>query len=278
MAGNTIDQAGSDQASNDHTATRAADPEWYDSGWLAAYYAAKDLIAATCPERLDGFVRTFDPLRTSPDFAPLHLPGAIDPALLERLRAIVRKIPRDRYELHEIQSFGRFVVHDDPEIVAIQADLTDQVSHWAGEAVEPSYNFLSFYTRLAVCEPHLDSPSAKWTLDICLDQSEPWPIQFSQIIPWPERRCPRSPEDIRNDPALRYESVAMVPGDAILFSGSSQWHYRDALPRDGQKRFCDLLFMHFIPRGTGAIVRPANWPDYFGIPELAGIEGLDRAL
>jgi hypothetical protein len=200
--------------------------------------------------------------------------------LLEHIREVVRAIPRDKYEMHELKSFGRFIVHDYPEITALQATLVDQVSEWAGEAVEPSYNFLSLYSRMGVCEPHLDSPSAKWTLDICVDQSEPWPIQFSQIVPWPEHR-PRLSDDWRQeiiaDGTLQFSSLLLDPGDAILFSGSSQWHYRDALPRDGTKRFCDLLFLHFIPRGAGEIVVAKNWPDLFNIPELAAIPGLDKA-
>ncbi len=34
--------------------------------------------------------------------------------------------------------------------------------------------------------PHMDAPDAMWTLDICLEQSEPWPISFSQPVDWPE--------------------------------------------------------------------------------------------
>lgn len=257
------------------------DPKWYDSVWLSAYYAAKDIVARVAPGRMEEFVRSFDVLRTSPEFSARHLPQIIDPALLEQIREVVRAIPREKYELHEMQSFGRFIVHDYPEITALQATLVDQVSEWAGEAVEPSYNFLSLYTRMGVCEPHLDSPSAKWTLDICLDQSEPWPIHFSQIVPWPEQR-PRLSDDwreeIKANDLLQFRALELHPGDAILFSGSSQWHYRDALPRDGVKRHCDLVFLHFIPCGTGEIVCPMNWSQLFGIPELAEIPNLEKAL
>lgn len=256
-------------------------PKWYDSVWLSAYYAAKDVVARVAPARLEEFVRSFDVLRTSPDFSARHLPQVIDLPLLGHIRDVIRAIPRDKYEMHEMKSFGRFIVHDYPEITALQATLVDKVSEWAGEAVEPSYNFLSLYTRLGVCEPHLDSPSAKWTLDICVDQSEPWPIQFSQIVPWPEQR-PRLADDWRDEikanGSLQFRSLELNPGDAILFSGSSQWHYRNPLPRDGVKRFCDLLFLHFIPRGARRIVTPANWPVLFDIPELAEIPNLDRAM
>jgi hypothetical protein len=257
------------------------DPKWYDSVWLSAYYAAKDVIARVAPTRMEEFVRSFDVLRTAPDFSARHLLQIIEPALLEQIREIVHAIPRENYELHEIAPFGRFIVRDYPEITALQATLTDQVSQWAGEAVEPSYNFLSLYTRMGECRLHLDSPAAKWTLDICVDQSEPWPIQFSRIVPWPEQRPQLSDnwrEETKSDDLLNFNSVVLHPGDAVLFSGSNQWHYRDPLPRDGVKRHCDLLFLHFIPRGTSEIVVPANWPRLFGIPELAEIPNLGTAL
>jgi hypothetical protein len=261
--------------------TMSDDPKWYDSVWLSAYFAAKDIVTRVAPERLDEFVRSFDILRTSPGFSARHLPQIIGPALLEQIRGIVRAIPRDKYEMHEMKLFGRFIVHDYPEITKLQNSLADKVSEWAGEAVEPSYNFLSLYTKMGVCEPHLDAPSAKWTLDICVDQSEPWPIHFSQIVPWPEQRSRLSDDwtrEIKANASLHFSSLVLEPGDAILFSGSSQWHYRNALPRDGVKRHCDLLFLHFIPRGASEIVRPINWPGLFGIPELAGIPNLSEAL
>jgi hypothetical protein len=197
----------------------------------------------------------------------------------DRIRETIREIPMDRLKTHEIKSFGRYVVHDWPEFTMLQQTLVERVSELAGEAVEASYNFLSLYTRLGVCQPHLDDPSAKWTLDICIDQSEPWPIHFSQIVPWPETLDELgkvSIEAIRADPELEFRAEVLAPGDAILFTGTNQWHYRDALPSGPGKRFCELLFFHFIPRGTGALTDPRTWADYFGIPELAGMRNLDR--
>lgn len=253
------------------------DPNWYDSVWLKAYLAAKDVIARVAPQRTDEFVQAFQILRTRPDFVARHLPGTIEPALLDELRAVLRNIPQDKYEFEEMKLFGRFMIHNLPEFTALQHKFVDRVSEWAGEEVEPCYNFLSLYTRMGVCRPHLDSPEAKWTLDLCLNQSEPWPIHFSQIVPWPEQRADvaafaNSAIPERED--LQFRSVAMEPGDAILFSGSSQWHYRDPLPQDGRKHFCDLLFLHYIPRGSGELIKPENWAGMFGIPELAEIPGL----
>lgn len=255
------------------------EPEWYDSVWLGKYLAAKEIVSRVAPERLEEFIGSFSALRTDPTFSVRKVP-LLDEATLAAVRKTVRTLSPGLLELHEIERFGRFIVHDLPVFTELQHELTDRVSAWAGEPVEPSYNFLSLYTKAGICEPHLDAPSAKWTLDICLDQSEPWPIHLSQIVPWPEERR-ESREDwqaaIKDDPRLRFSSQVLTPGDAILFSGSSQWHYRDALPPGPGKRFCDLLFLHYIPEGTASIVRPGSWAERFGIPALATIPGIDSA-
>jgi hypothetical protein len=127
------------------------------------------------------------------------------------------------------------------------------------------------------CDLHLDAPLAKWTLDVCVDQSHVWPIHFSQVVPWPEF-APERALVRKSDSGLQFTAAALHPGDAVLFSGSSQWHYRDAL-RDAVQQtaganpagrtFCDLLFFHFIPKGTLRLINPNEWADLFGIAELA---------
>jgi hypothetical protein len=255
--------------------------EWYDAVWLNAYHAVCDVVARVQPARLDEFVRAFDVLRTPPGFVPHFAPGFLSPAQLERIRAVAAAIPNARMELHEVASFGRFVVHNLPEFTALQHELTATASAWAGQELEPCYNFLSLYTRMGNCAPHLDSPSAMWTLDICIDQSDPWPIWFSRIVPWPkvgDMNAPDWAEAVKADPALDFKPCVMEPGDAVLFSGSSQWHYRDPLAAAGGKRFCNLLFLHYIPKGSGELLRPANWARMFGIPEIDAIPGIAEAL
>lgn len=253
--------------------------KWYDSRWLDAYWAAKDIVARVAPGTLKAFVESFDTLRTDPTFSPKHVTHFFDSILLAEIKEQIRSIPKEKFEMHELRRFGRFVVHDFPAFTELQQTLVDRVSDLAGEEVEPSYNFLSMYTKMGVCEPHLDAPSAKWTLDICIDQSEPWPIYFSQILPWPEERVKLGDDwqsEIKAKADLAFEAQVLMPGNAILFSGSSQWHYRNALPASDGRRFCDLLFFHFIPKGAAEIVQPKNWPSYFGIPELSEIPGIDQ--
>jgi len=254
--------------------------KWYDSVWLNKYLAAKEMISRLAPARLPEFVDSFKVLRTDPNFAVTDVPNLFSAAQLAAIKKTIEAIPKHTLEMHEIKSFGRFVVHNNPTFTQMQRELVEMVSGLVGEEVEPSYNFLSLYTRMGICEPHLDAPSAKWTLDVCIDQSQPWPIHLSQIVPWPEERLELDDDwqtAIKQASHLRFQSKVLTPGSGIVFSGSSQWHYRDALPSASKTAFCDLLFLHYIPKGTADIVTPRNWAQMFGIPELATIPGIDEA-
>ncbi len=172
-------------------------------------------------------------------------------------------------------AFGRFVKWDLPYMTTLQEQIADQVSDLVGEQVEPCYNFLSLYKELGVCGVHMDAPFSKWTVDLCIQQSAQWPIHFSKIVPWPEEWTAPDKDwedQVKSDPANAFESFAMQEGEALIFSGSSQWHYRNAIERLQDANFCHLLFFHYIPAGTKALTRPANWKDLFDIPDLAVLE------
>jgi len=112
------------------------------------------------------------------------------------------------------------------------------------------------------------------TLDVCIDQSEIWPIHFSQAITWPEDFQYEDTdweERIKTDPAHTFRSYELTPGNGIIFSGSSQWHYRDRIVRAARENFCHLVFLHYIPKGTRVLSSPKKWAEHFGIPELKAL-------
>lgn len=239
------------------------DYPWYDSWWLAEYARAKTLLAAARPDMLERFVERLAIFDAPAGFTARTIDDVLDDATFARIRETIRRLRPHELELHEARTFGRFVVHNHPYFSELHRALTPLVAAAAGEAVEPSYNFLSLYASGGVCAPHLDAPTAKWTLDLCVDQSAPWPIHFSQVVPWPVDAGP--------GPGLRYTAVSLEPRQAVLFSGSSQWHYRDPMPRAQGRQFCDLLFFHFVPAGTRELARPERWASLFGVPELSGL-------
>ena len=164
---------------------------------------------------------------------------------------------------------------DLPYVTELQHKITDLVGEQVGEAVEPCYNFLSLYKEMGVCHVHMDAPFAKWTVDYCIEQSAMWPIHFSKIVAWPEDW--ENPGDdwqdvIKNNPDNQFKPQEMDEGEALIFSGSSQWHYRNAIERQLDTNFCHLLFFHFIPAGTKEMKVPSNWKDIFDIPEIGELE------
>lgn len=249
---------------------------WYDSPWLQAFIKAKAIIQQHHPERLAAFIAAFEPLRTRPDYAVVECPQLLSPERLTEIRAIIQEISSREFEKQELFSFGRLVVHDLPYFTQLQEELAAYVSTCVGEEVEPRYNFLSLYNNLGVCKIHMDAPSAKWTLDICLNHSGVWPIHFSQIVPWPEDFGYTGADweaHIKADPGNHFTTYELTPGNGIIFSGSSQWHYRDRILRVTKDNFCHLLFLHYIPKGTRALTSPKKWAEYFGIPEFGRLDG-----
>ena len=245
---------------------------WYDSPWLASFVRAEAFMRAHHPGRLEEFVRSFDVLRTDPDFKTKHVRDMISPEDHARLKALTVAEAGSPREKHEMLRFGRLIVHDAELCTELQARLTDRISDLVGECVEPCYNFLSLYNNLGVCAVHMDAPSAKWTFDYCIEQSSPWPIHLSQVRPWPEEWRHDGGDwnqAIRTDPANRFEPFTLHEGEAIVFGGSSQWHYRDRIAQRTATNFCHLVFFHYVPAGTQHLTDPGRWAEHFGIPALA---------
>jgi len=244
---------------------------WYDSQWLNSYVQAKKLIKQHYPALLEEFIQTMDVFKTRPDFQVKKLSNILDEVTLQEIKELTENLLTDELEKQELFKFGRLVEHDHPYFNKMQKTFTELVSEIVQEPVEPYYNFLSLYNNLGVCEVHMDALSAKWSLDICIDQSEPWPIYLSQVLPWPENLNNIGnnwESQIINDTGNNFSEYNLKPGEGIVFAGSSQWHYRDRIIQKRKTNYCHLIFFHFIPKGTRDIVDPSKWAGLFGVPEL----------
>ena len=247
---------------------------WYDSSWLTSYLLAKAYIQEHYPRRLSEFTQAFEILRTAPDFKVKKLPDLFPATLRAEMRQIIKGLNPAQFEKHEVLQFGRVVVHDHPFFIDLQRSMVEAISNCVNEPVEPCYNFLCLYNNLGVCGMHLDAPSAKWTVDYCIEQSAQWPIHLSQVRPWPEDWATSGSNwetAVKNDPANRFEPQVLQAGHAIVFGGSSQWHYRERIEQNFKTNYCHLIFFHFIPEGTSALTKPPEWAKIFGLPELSNI-------
>ncbi|GAA0267009.1 hypothetical protein GCM10009127_03280 [Alteraurantiacibacter aestuarii] len=240
---------------------------WYDAHFLRSFEIAKQYLQLVRPDRLDEFIAGFAPIRTPADFTVKKVRDLFPGELQAEMRAIVAGLKEQQLEKHELASFGRHVVHDHPFFLDLQRQILPRVSELAGQEVEAGYNFLSLYGNAGRCEPHMDEPVSMYTLDYCIDQEGDWPIYFSRVVDWPGAAELQNwnPEEVLRDPSMDFRAEVIQPNEAILFAGSSQWHYRKAMPPGG---YCNLLFFHYFPAGCSDLITPTGWARYFDIPEM----------
>ena len=172
-----------------------------------------------------------------------------------------------------VTTFRRFLVTDHEFFSDLHYRLVPLVSRLVGEPVEPTYTQMALYSRSGVLPVHLDSPNAKWTLDICLRQSETWPIYVGRPQSWLEfdptvEVTSAWEEFMKCEAGLDFQPYLLEPGDALLFASSNQWHYRDSMPATSVNAYCDLLFLSYVPQGVNKLLAPAKWGEYFSMPEL----------
>ena len=238
---------------------------WYDSYFLRDWTAAKEYLAQVRPDALPGFENAFAVLQPPAGFAPLKLENLLGRERLGELAEIVRSLPPDLLECHEQERFGRTVVHDHPEFSRLQEELRPRMGELLGEELESGYNFLSLYGPHGRCPMHMDEPVSMYTLDVCIDRDGDWPIHFSEIVDWPGRDAAQDgwPDNVRGE--LAFTPFVIRENEAVLFCGSSQWHYRDPMPGGGA---CSLLFLHYYPARARGLVDPQDWPETLALPEL----------
>lgn len=252
---------------------------WYDSKFLRQFDAAKRFLSLVAPDQLEGFVSGFDVLRTDPAFGVKHVDSVFDSETFRRVIETIHALRYVELEHYENESFGRSLLRHHPFFTELQSALSALVSEAVGEQVSPAYNFLSLYRGLGRCEPHLDQPSCKWTLDVCLEQSVEWPIYFSQVVNWPAEPPVTGPtiEELHADASLRFQSAVLKPNQGVIFSGSSQWHFRRPISGLGGD-FCHLLFLHYLPAGAEPIADPDQWASHFAISELGILKRADELV
>lgn len=244
---------------------------WYDSTWLSRYVRARDHLAANDPDQSARFVEAMCRFRlTDRSFSPVVVDDIIDDDTLDRIRSEVAARQNGPVERHEVETFGRDVIHDNPFFLQLQAEVRERVEGIVGHELELSYNFLSLYGSDGRCAVHMDAPEAMWTLDICVDQSRRWPIHISNVVEWPEDWVadPSRHWEQQIRTANRFQSYEMEPGQALIFCGANQWHYRDAMVDATPDDFCTLLFFHFVPKDSGELVDYRQWSRLFGVPKV----------
>lgn len=243
---------------------------WYDSVWIQIYAAVGAYLSVNEPKKLKLFEELIAPLRTDPNFQDITLKQFLSKDRLQELRTEISNTRQAEMDSSEFFSFGRHRIQDAKLFTDLQVELVEEVSSIVGEEVEPSYNFLSLYHNFGECPLHMDSPEAKWTVDICIEQSIEWPIHFSKVTEWPTHLVKEYVSEQEYDAIMELPFCDHVlhEGDAVVFSGSSQWHYRKPIPKVSAENFCHLIFLHYIPVGSRAAIDPKQWAAHLNEPAI----------
>lgn len=242
---------------------------WYDSHFLRRLEVAKRYLAEVRPDALSAFVEGFEALRPPAGFRETMMADVFDAATCEQIIATSRGAEVEVFDQQAKEStdFGRDVVWDHPFFLALQEQVRGQIEAIVGQPLVSSYNFLSHYGANGKCDLHMDHPNAMYTFDYCIEQDAVWPIYVSRTVDWPSVEFSRTFDRaaIIGDPDYDFAERLLRPNHALLFNGSSQWHYREPKTAGG---FCHLLFFHYYPAGCEKLVDPYEWATHFGIAEL----------
>ena len=170
------------------------------------------------------------------------------------LNALGSRIDDDLSWKDDGQKFNRKFAHNVPYLVNIHRQLTPWACEQFGEKVKPSYAFLSMYNEKGICPLHIDRPQCYRTIDYLIDcdVDEPWPIYIGEPMTDEQRSTvdkttgghPHTEELIAERKAQEtFTEVILHPNDAVLYSGTNQWHYRDRI----NGKWAWLAFFHFVP-------------------------------
>lgn len=157
---------------------------------------------------------------------PFVIRNLIDDNLLSKLQNICTKTRNNKSAIVDSEQFFRSCVHNHPVLRIIHSEIAlNFAKEYFKEDLKPSYVFMSLYEKgKGVCPVHIDRPQCYRTLDLCINQNEPWPIHVQL-----------------NDKESK--TFLLEPGDALFYSGTDSPHWRERIQPDN---FCDLIFFHFV--------------------------------
>ena len=120
--------------------------------------------------------------------------------------------------------------------------LTPIVGELTGADVLPSYDYFRIYQKDDICRVHSDRPSCEHSVSLTLVYSDgvPWPLQIGSTRVDGEGPCA---EDFGDEP---FSSIAMQPGDAVLYRGTDLRHGRT---QPNPNRWSAHLFLFWVERG-----------------------------
>lgn len=125
----------------------------------------------------------------------------------------------------------RSVWPNEPVASYLHHQLVPLLDRIAPDDLQASYAYLAAYHEGAVLERHVDRPQCAWNLSVPLDstpdtdETNAWPIYI----------------EVDGEP----HEVRLGLGDGVLYRGTDQYHWRNALPAMSTSTLC---FFHFVDK------------------------------
>lgn len=131
---------------------------------------------------------------------------------------------------------------DYPPMVQFLWGLTPAMCELAGRDLLPSYNYFRLYRKDEICRVHSDREACEHSLSLTLGYSDGqvWPFEVGADA----IKQPQSIVDDFGD--KRFTSIAMQPGDAVLYRGVQHRHGRVS---PNPNRWSAHMFLHWVDRG-----------------------------
>jgi hypothetical protein len=176
------------------------------------------------------------------------IPREVATGMLARLKV---DFARQKVDLAQLRQHGPLLVQPAVEIygyhyplfASFHWGLTAMVQERVGLPLLPTYCYFRIYRAGDICRVHGDRPACEHSLSLTLGYGDDkaWPLEISRkAIDTPyERADPNFTAD--EDVA----SVAMEPGDAVLYQGVHHHHGRTT---PNPNRWSAHLFLHWVDR------------------------------
>jgi len=134
--------------------------------------------------------------------------------------------------------------HQSRPLLAFLWGLTPIASELTGADLLPSFDYFRIYPKGDICRVHSDRPSCEHSISLTLAYSDgkPWNLQIGTRRV--EQEAPEALDDDFGDEP--FASIAMQPGDAVLYRGVRRRHGRIEPNPNGWSAH---LFLQWVERG-----------------------------
>jgi hypothetical protein len=176
-----------------------------------------------------------------------HVEGLVPPEVAE---AFLRQIRADRPDLTRQFITSAPIIkrtsidvysQDYPPMLQLLWGLTPAMCALAGREVLPTYNYFRLYRKNDICRTHTDREACEHSLSLTLGYSDGllWPFDVGRDY--------TDVSGVIEDGfgAAPYATIAMQPGDAVIYRGVNRRHGRVT---PNPNRWSAHMFLHYVDR------------------------------